>query len=224
MMKCLSSSNTSTSVVGTHFCWEHLYCSLSCSVTAWVYAAHLPVWKGQENDIVEDIVQEAVIRTFERIRKAEKHEAVPISSIPAFAKRTAHNYFVDLLRKEGRHILFTQLTYSSGEERVEPELPDIAEAVDEEVFCQSLFDELAPEILNFPKKQRQVLLTDLANHTRFSCSATPLQQALLKSGIHLAEHQKSRPDDSLERSRFTALLSLAYKRVSTLESMKEYLM
>ncbi len=222
MIKCLTSSNTSTTVVGDHFCWDNLYHLLRCPVTGWVYMAHLPVWNGQENDIIEEIVQEAVIRTFERIRKAEKHEAAPISSIPAFAKTTAHNYFVDLLRKEGRHILFTQLTYPSGEERVEPELPDIADAVDEEVFCQSLFEQLAPEILNFPKKQRHVLLTDLANHIRFSFSATPLQRALLKSGIHLEDYQRSRPENRVERSRCTALLSLAYKRVSLLESMKAY--
>jgi len=167
-------------------------------------------------------VQEAISRTFERIRKAEKHEATPIGSIPAFAKKTAYHYFVDLLRKEGRHVCFTQLSSPDGEGRVEPELPDIADAVDDEVFNQSLFEQLAPEILNFPKKQRQVLLADLANHTRFSVSITPLQRALLKSGIHLEDYQKSRPEERVERSRFTALLSLAYRRVSTLESMKGY--
>jgi Sigma-70 region 2 len=222
MTKCLSSSKTSTTVVGDHFCWDNLYRLLRCPVTGWVYMAHLPVWNGQENDIIDEIVQEAISRTLERIRKAEKYEAAHISSIAAFAKTTARNYFIDLLRKEGRHILFTQLTYPSGEEKAEPELPDIADAVDEEVFFQSLFDQLAPEILNFPKKQRQVLLTDLANHTQFSFSLTPLQHAMLKSGIHLEDYQKSRPENCLERSRFTALLSLAYKRISTLESMKGY--
>jgi hypothetical protein len=222
MTKCLSSSKTSTTVVGDHFCWNNLYCLLRCPVTGWVYTAHLPAWYRQEDDIIDEIVQEAVKRTFERLCKAEKHEATPVGSITAFAKTTAHNYFIDLVRKDGRYMLLSQLTYPSGEEKVEPELPDIADAVDEEVFCQSLFDQLAPEILNFPKKQKQVLLTDLANHIRFSFSATPLQRALLKSGIHLEDYQKSRPENRVERSRFTALLSLAYKRVSLLESMKAY--
>jgi DNA-directed RNA polymerase specialized sigma24 family protein len=222
MTKCLSSSQASTIVAKDSFCWDNLYRLLRQTVKGWVYTAHLPAWYRQENDIIDEIVQEAVKRTFERLYKAEKHEATPVASITAFAKRTAHNYFIDLLRKDGRYMLLSQLTYPSGEERVEPELPDIADSVDDEVFCQSLFEQLAPEILNFPKKQRQVLLADLANHTRFSVSITPLQRALLKSGIHLEDYQKSRPEERVERSRFTALLSLAYRRVSTLESIKGY--
>jgi hypothetical protein len=200
-----------------------LYPLLRQPVTGWVYAAHLPAWHGQENDIIDEIIQEAVSRTFVRTYKAEKQEAAPVHSITAFAKTTAHHYFIDLLRRDGHYMLLSQLTSPSGEEMFEPELPDIAHEVHEKVFCQSLFDRLAPEILSFPGKQKKVLLTDLANHTQFSFFTTPLQEAFLKFDVHLEDYQRDKPDDALERSRFASLLSLSYRRVSTLESMKAYI-
>ena len=61
--------------------WDDLYRLLCSQVKVWIYSAHIPSWLGQEKDITEEIVQEALCRTFERIRKAERQEAEPVKSV-----------------------------------------------------------------------------------------------------------------------------------------------
>src|SRR5947209_12441629 len=58
--------------------WDTLYPSLQSLARYLVYALRIPVWRGQEEDMIEDIVQETARRLLERVRKAECGEAEPI--------------------------------------------------------------------------------------------------------------------------------------------------
>src|SRR6266487_1707559 len=185
--------------------WDDLYRLLCSQVKVWVYSAHIPLWLGQEKDVTDEIVQEAVCRTFERIRKAERQEAEPVKSVQSLCKIIARNYFIDLIRKDGRIVHLSQINDSSTEDYV-------------------IFDGLAPEIINFPKKQSQAIMSDLARLSHFDGPLSPLLRAFLRYGVCLQDYQRSRPDSALERSRHASLVSLAYRRVSKLSSMKPYAM
>lgn len=204
--------------------WDDLYCFLCSQVKVWVYSAHMPSWLGQEKDVIDEIVQEAICRTFERVRKAEREGVEPIQSKKNLCKTIARHYFIDLIRKDKRIVHLTQINNAStGEYVIVDDLTDPTEEVHDEMFQMSLFDRLAPEILNFPKKQSQALLTDLAKHTHFDGPLTHFQRALSHHGVHLQDYQRSRPSCAQERSRHAALLSLSYRRVAKLASMKQYI-
>ncbi len=201
--------------------WDGLYRLLCSQVKAWVYSAHVPSWLGQEKDITEEIVQEAVCRTFERISKAERQEAEPVKSVQSLSKKIARNYFIDLIRKDGRIVHLSQINESSTEDYViVDELADPTDVVHEVMFQEWLFDWLAPKIIHFPKKQSDALLADLAKHTHFDGEFSPIQKALLRYGVRLQDYQRSRPDSAVERSRQASLLTLAYRRVRQLSSLK----
>jgi DNA-directed RNA polymerase specialized sigma24 family protein len=220
MTRCFPASNTPTGEL-----WGRLYPLLRPAVKRWVYSAHISSsWLRQEEDIVTEIVQEAICRTFERMRKAEFRRADPVKSPEYFSKTIAHNYFIDLTRKDSRVIRLTQLGPPSREAGAEIELADVSEEIHEEVFLESLFDHLAAEVANFPKKQSQALLSDLARRMHFEKGRlTPLQRAFFKAGIRLQDYICARPGSVGERGRYAALLSVAYKRVSRLESIKSYI-
>jgi DNA-directed RNA polymerase specialized sigma24 family protein len=219
MTKCFPASHSPTGAP-----WDRLYPLLCPAVKRWVYSAHIPSWRGQEEDIVTEIVQEAICRTFERMRKVGIQGAETVKSPEYFSKTIAHNYFVDLTRKDSRIIRLTQLGLPSREDGIEIELADVSEEIHEDVFLESLFDRLAAEIANFPKKQSQALLSDLARRMQFERGRpTPLQRAFFKAGIRLQDYMRPRPGSAVERGRYAALLSVAYKRVSGLDSMKAYI-
>jgi hypothetical protein len=94
---------------------------------------------------------------------------------------------------------------------------DPIEQILEDMMLVQLFPEVARRIAAFPAKQREALLIDLANHSIFDesgdSSFTPLEQAFLAVGIHLMEYQRPLPDDAPARSRHTACLSVAYRRL-----------
>jgi len=203
--------------------WERQYAVLRRLVGKWVYSAHLPLWAGEEEEVISDIVQESLCRTIARMRKAEQQEATPVSS-PDFLSRTiAHNLFIDFIRKDKRIVPLSQMTHSSGEETFEFELADNAEDVNEHVFQESVFNALAPEIVSFPKKQKKALLVDIANHTNFDDDRTGLRQALSKVGVRLEDYLGWQPENNIDRTRFASLLSISYRRVAHLNCMKPYM-
>ena len=201
--------------------WNDLYRLLCSQVKVWVYSAHISSWLGQEKDVIDEIVQEAVCRTFERIRKAERQEAEPVKSVQSLSKKIARHYFIDLIRKDGRIVHLSQINNDSTEEYViVDEMADPTEAVHDEMFREWLCDWLAPEIIHFPKKQSHALLSDLAKYSHFDGELSPIQKALLRYGVRLQDYQRSRSESAVERSRHASLLTLAYRRVGQLSSLK----
>ncbi len=96
--------------------WQKLYSLLRPLVKRWVYSSHVPSWKGQEDDVVDDIVQEAITRLFQYSQRAERGEVVPIETIEHMIKVVALNYCRDLKRRERRLLRSMTDEWSYGED------------------------------------------------------------------------------------------------------------
>src|SRR6267142_2120562 len=87
-------------VLGEEQTWQKLYTVLRHPATLYVHMYAVPSWSGQEYDMVEDIVQETVIRMYRQIQKSATEEETSIRSLEAFCHTIARNYCRDLRRKE----------------------------------------------------------------------------------------------------------------------------
>jgi len=179
----------------------------------------VPSWRGQEEDIVEDIVQETTRRFIERSRKAESGDATAIRSMKNMMMAIAYNYYRDLKRRDRR--LFRMPAYSIYAGPVEQ--THMLESVVEQVYHERLFTLIAREVRYFPERQREALLIDLANRMSLDTSPTPLQLAFLKAGIQLHQYRRPLPTDPKERGRHGALLTHAYKRLAHLPCVQSYI-
>ncbi len=200
--------------------WQSLYAALQPLAKRIVYAFRVPAWLGQENDIAADIVQETIRKLIERAQKAEHREALPIYALKPMLRVIAYNYGKDIRRRDQRLSRIPE-----GDDAIDQPLDDIEsteERATENAYREVIFTEIAAEIASFPAKQRQALLTDLANHMSFEMQLTPLQTAFLKVGIQLQEYQHLLPTTNDERNKYTSLLAHAYRRVSTLACAQEY--
>jgi DNA-directed RNA polymerase specialized sigma24 family protein len=71
--------------------WEELYRILPPYVRSCIRCVHVPAWRRQEYDLVNDIVQETVVRLFLHIQKSQHGEASLINSIRHFSKRVSNS-------------------------------------------------------------------------------------------------------------------------------------
>jgi DNA-directed RNA polymerase specialized sigma24 family protein len=204
--------------------WQALYPSLRALISRQVYSFRLSSWRGQENEIVEDILQETARRIIEYAQKAEKGEALPIGLFEHLVIVTACNYCKDMRRRDRRFKrLAADTSIVVGESAMSSlDQTQWSEEAVELVYQEELFTLLAHEIVAFPNKQRNALLVDLANRMSFDEQPTPLQKAFLQVGIHLEHYQQPLPDDLRERSKYAALLYYAYKRVAQLACIQKY--
>lgn len=194
--------------------WCTLYSSLRPYILSWIYSSGVSSWQGQEHDLADDILQEAVIRTLRYSKQTETGAANPIYSMICFGRTVAQNHFRDLRRRELR------LVRPMAQENQEPMLltmPDAeidpAEVALEDLSRFSLMLTLAHIIKEFPSKQRIALLIDIAKYTDFEDGPSPLQIAFKTVGINLHNYRFSRSTDPNERARHAASLSVAYKRL-----------
>jgi DNA-directed RNA polymerase specialized sigma24 family protein len=199
-----------------------LYLSLYSFVRSLVYSFHVPSWKGQEEDIVEDIVQETFRRVIERHWKAGRGEADPIFSLKHMMLIIASNYTKDLRRHDGRLSRMepdrAMLPGWEGKAEQHSLLDFICENIDQELLLMRV----AHEIAHFPEKQCKALLIDLANRMCFDAYPTPLQKAFLQAGIELEQYRQPLPANARERSQYLSLLYVAYKRVANLPCIQNY--
>ena len=200
--------------------WRNLYPALHSLACYLVHTSPLPYWRGQEDDLADDIAQETVRRVIERAQKAERGEAAPIQSLKQMANTVAYNYYRDLKRHDYRLSRLDTTdanTYGTrfypADVRSDEYLLDlVAEKVDQD----RLFDVIADEIDRFPAKQKQAILIDLANRMYFDGVPTSLQESFRGVGIELRHYRRSLPEDQRERGRHISLCSQAYKRVAQL--------
>lgn len=202
--------------------WRKLYPLLESLVPYFVYSSNIVSWHGQEKDILEDIMQETGRRIIERSQKAAQGEALPIQSLKSMLIAVAHNYCKDLGRRDRRLLRISQDTTFQVDlnqrNQVNPE-----EAGVENVYQETLFKLVVREVAAFPDKQRRAILIDLANRMHFGQRLTPLQQAFLDAGIDLREFQRALSTNPQERSRHTALVNCAYKRLASLRQIQKYI-
>jgi DNA-directed RNA polymerase specialized sigma24 family protein len=214
------SSKAETCAAMSDTTWSVLYPDLRSLASYLVRTSPLPYWRGQEEDLAEDIAQETVRRVIERAQKAERGEASPIQSLKQMATTIAYNYYRDLKRHDYRlsRLDMTDASMYSPQgypaDRYSSE--DLLDAVVDKVDRENLFSKLAEEIGSFPPKQKQALLTDLANRMSFDEELTPLQESFLGNGIDLRNYIQPLPNDHKERCRHISLVSQAYKRVGHL--------
>lgn len=193
--------------------WEKCYQQLYKQVKRLVHQMKLPRWQGEEEDVAWDIVQDSMRKTLEYTRKVEQGEEEPIQEPERFLYTTARHCLLDRLRHEKR--LCSETAYiTTDAPDTRPHLSDIAT---ENVFQERLFHLVAQEIVNFPKKQRSALLTDLANRMAFDEKPTTLQAAFRAEGIQLEEYRGFQPGTEKERSRHAALLYQANQRLKDLK-------
>jgi len=201
--------------------WEDYY-SFRPLIRRLVYSFGVASWRGQEEDLIEDIMQETARRILERSRKVDFGEAVPIHSLKYMTIAIASNYCRDIRRRDWR-LVRTASHEASARAYEDPcEQNDLLESAIENVQNEGLFRFLAGEIANFPFKQRKALLIDLANRMSFDAQQTSLQKAFLEVGVNLEEYRHSLPSTTSERARHTALLHVAYKRLSQRYHIQKY--
>src|SRR5437667_12472787 len=79
--------------------WINLYSFLRPFVKHLVYSSGISSWRGQEEDLVEDIVQETIVRVLKVIHRAENGECTEIASPKALSIVIARHYYDDLRRR-----------------------------------------------------------------------------------------------------------------------------
>ena len=189
---------------------EHLTQVLYPCIKGWVYHSNVACWKGQEYDLVADLLQTAlmkIITYLEHCRLAK----IPIYSLEQLSKVIAKRCFLDLMRRDRRLQRFD--TVENEMSRIDL-LVDPAQQAEESVYEEELLISSARIIATFPAKLRQAILVDLGRGSTFASTPTTLQQAFLDVGIQLQEYAQQVPTSIAERNKQTALRSLAYKRVA----------
>ncbi len=213
-MAQLSSSPTSDYGYCNEQLWSDLYTALEPAIRSWVYSSNVPRWRGQEQDLAEDILQETVVRIFCYAQQAEQEEVKEIRHITRFGRTIAYRHFVDLRRKA---LNLTCLEAVDGTERgaIAPWMAcdDPAEEVTECLWLTSLFVMVGTLVASFPRGQRTALLVDLAKRVDLLEDDSPLQNAFAQAEIKLQDYLQYLPRTQRERARQTALLSVAYRRL-----------
>nr|BBH93655.1 hypothetical protein KTA_18540 [Thermogemmatispora argillosa] len=199
--------------------WEEIYVRLRRLVRRLVAHYSVAAWRGQEEDLVEDIVQESIRRFIERQPRVERGEVEPARAPEQMLFTIAYNYCRDLYRRERR------LIHTGGESLPEPRAGggrEPAEHALEGVCQQELFDLVAREVDHFPRGQRHALLVDLAELMNFDEEPTALQRAFLAQGIDLS-HYRDWPEDRRQHEQRVALRNHAYRRLARLPSVRAYI-
>jgi len=194
--------------------WQKLSLLLRPLIKHWVYCSHVSSWKGQELDIVEDILQESLFRIFKYAKKAEYGEVPPIEMLEHISIVIAHNCCKDMRRKDQRLTRLSLDEQTFTRQVCMPNRSDVSEIALDNLFREWLYIKVSHDIVKFPEKQRRALLVDLANMMHFDEEPTPLQQAFLRVGIHLEDYQQPATRNAAEQNRYLSSLSTAYKRLS----------
>ena len=203
--------------------WGYLYLVLKPRVARWVCTSRIPLWARQRNEIIEDIVQDAILKTFAYAQRAIRGEVRMIDSLESVSSVTAYHCYIDARRRDQRMLPLVQEYDESIKSSINwIEMDPVEQAIkniqDEVVFIQA-----ARWIVSFPDKQRTALLTDLAHRMYIDpFQSTPLQKALASVGIDINDYKKSLPRDKQARARHAAHLSLANKRLALLAYMQRY--
>ncbi len=204
--------------------WEHLYRLLHTRVASWVYSSHLQLWSKQYNEIIEDIVQDALLKTFAYTLRVERGEARAIDSLERICVVIAYHCYVDAHRHDRRLHPLPEFEEWTGVP-VSKAYVDPAELAIDNIHYELVLILAVRWIADLPQKQRTALLTDLANRMYFDpFHPTPLQEALLSVGIDIHDYQKPLPAEKQARANHAAHLSLAYKRLASLAYMQRYML
>ncbi len=192
--------------------WSELQNWLRPYVLSWIYTERLPVWRGQEFEIVNDVLQETCSRILKYLQPISGRDTHAIQSLEHFSLTVARNCVRDMWRRQHRLVRLTTspLPLENAESL---DAIDFSELALDHLMIGDLFMELACIINDFPPMQRQAILIDLAKHADFDEDTGLLQSIFLELGINLRDYHRARPLDPVERNKQASLLSIAYKRL-----------
>jgi DNA-directed RNA polymerase specialized sigma24 family protein len=204
--------------------WGNLYLVLKPRVARWVCTSRIPTWTQQRYAIIEDIVQDTLLKMVDYAQRAERGEARVIVSLESICAVAAYHCYVDAFRRDRRLLPLILDHEESDESSISRAAVDPSEQAIDNIQEELLFIQVAGWIVNFPDKQRTALLVDLANRMYFDpFQSTPLQEALACVGIDMRDYKKPVPYDTRARARHAAHLSLAYKRLALQAYMQRYM-
>ncbi len=201
--------------------WHTFYRQITVVVTRWMHSANLPTWKAQREDIIDEIVQETMIKALKRIRRGESGELSPVYSVEGLCVRIAYNIFIDMVRHDRRLVPMASESWDDMPRDVPDDGKDYSEIAVDNVYYANLFGQVAVAIQAFPPKLRAALIIDLVSRMSFEGEASALQQALLSAGVDLEQYRGQRSSDPVVRSRQTSLASLGFKKISTLACIQK---
>src|SRR6266702_6698266 len=125
---------SSESQVSSDINWHTLYRQLTVIVTQWVRSTSLPTWKAQREDIIDEIVQETIMRALKRIRRGESGELSPVYSVEGLCVRVAHNIFIDMVRHDRRLVPMAPESWDDMPYDVPDDGEDYSEVAVENVY------------------------------------------------------------------------------------------
>ena len=207
--------------VNSYSDWNTLYRQLAIIVTRWVRATNLPTWKAQREDIIDEIVQETMMKVLKRIRRGECGELSPVYSVKGLSVRVAYNVFIDMVRHDRRLVPLATERRDDVSNNVPNNGQDYSEVAVDNVYNANLFGQVAVAIQAFPPKLRSALVIDLVSRMSFEGKASALQQALHDAGIDLEQYRSRRSSDPVARNRQASLASLGYKKIGILACIQE---
>jgi len=193
--------------------WNRLYRLLTPLARSWAFHARVASWQGQEQDVAEDIVQVAMLKIVQYLEETRKN-GIAIASLERLCVVIAKHSFLDMRRRELRLLHFSHEGTLSYEQVSLDFLVDPSQEAEEKIYEEWLLAASAQTIASFSSRLRAAILADLANRSCFDSEPSVLQQAFLAADIRLQDYQRPPSPDSAERSRQSALRSLAYKRLS----------
>lgn len=192
--------------------WHELSSWLFPLVHMWVCYSGIRTWRGQYREIAEEIVQEAIMRTFKYTQRAERGEVPAVISLKSLSKVIAQNHFRDRCKKDCRLIHPAQEDFLHDHE-LNQERDDPFQIACEQLVSDATLMAAAQLVANFPRGQRLALLTDLANTTNLDEQPGLLERAFADLGVELRDYHHPLPTDQTERGKHSALLCIAYKRL-----------
>lgn len=193
--------------------WSRLYSLLTPLARSWAFHARVATWQGQEQDVAEDIVQVAMLKIVQYLEETRKN-GIAIEAFEHLCVVIAKHSFLDMRRREIRLLHFSHDKARAHEQSSLDLLVDPSQEAEEKMYEEWLLAASAQTIAAFSTKLRAAILADLANRSCFDSEPSVLQQAFLAADICLEDYQRAPSPDPVERSRQSALRSLAYKRLS----------
>lgn len=193
--------------------WDALYHLLVARVRYWVCSSHVSLWRGQEEDIIADIVQEALMRTFGYTALVNEEGVVPCSPLRHLSIVIAYKCYQDMRRRDCQFVRSRLQMPSSQDYAIIFQQVDPSEIVLDKAFRESLLVSLAHKIAAIPKKLRTALLIELASRTLSNGRSSMMQEAFLEAEIRLQDYRQPLSNDPIERSTHEYKVQLACKQI-----------
>ena len=169
--------------------WTNLYQALIPYVRYWIHSSSVSSWQGQEDDIVEDIVQEVVVRIFYYTQASQETNDSQNVSFERLGLLAARKYCIELEQREELIQRFSTI-HACCHDLFHKKA---AKKNEEGILLKKLFDALATTTMSLPSNVRYIVLVDLACRTIDEEFQGELQQAFQRTGIELEDYQRRSP-------------------------------